>query len=325
VDATSRLRSLYVEPVSAPEYAEPPALELIDVFKIFRSGPTETVALRGLDLQVRPREMVAVVGPSGSGKSTMLAVASAMDVPSAGEVRVGGRSLARMSEPELARLRAEEIGVVFQSRNLWPTLSALENVAASTRLAGRPDADMRSREALARFGLDRRAGNTPDRISGGEQQRVAIAAAAARGPQIVLADEPTGELDAENESVVLEALRRLSDDYETSVVLVTHSASVADACAPAASVTVNGTLIVLPPASIGVETDTVEPSRATPESVAPTANVSVSPVASSGALTNGRRLTEPVVPASTSAVPSVATGGRLAGASTSTVTGADTT
>ena len=139
------------------------------------------MALRGLDLRVEPREMVAVVGPSGSGKSTMLSMGAAMDVPSAGDVRVAGRSLARMSESELAGLRAREIGIVFQSGNLWPTLSARENVAASARIAGAGgDAQSESRQALARFGLERRADHTPDRLSGGEQQRVAIAAVAAR-------------------------------------------------------------------------------------------------------------------------------------------------
>jgi putative ABC transport system ATP-binding protein len=229
-EATPRLGSLYVEPERTSEEATPPALELIDVFKIFRSGPAETVALRGFDLRVAAREMVAVVGPSGSGKSTMLSVAAAMDVPSAGDVRVGGRSLARMAESELARLRAREIGVIFQSGNLWPTLSAQENVAASARIAGARDAERRTQEALAGFGLERRAGNTPDRLSGGEQQRVAIAAVAARRPSLVFADEPTGELDAGNEAIVLDVLRKLRDDYEAAVVVVTHSPSIAETC-----------------------------------------------------------------------------------------------
>src|SRR5262249_59641911 len=110
-------------------------IELIDVFKIFRSGPTETVALRGLDLRVERREIVALVGPCGSGKSTALAIGAAMSLPSAGEVRVDGRSLARLSEVELAELRAKWIAVIFQSGNLWPTLSTQENVLASVRLA----------------------------------------------------------------------------------------------------------------------------------------------------------------------------------------------
>jgi putative ABC transport system ATP-binding protein len=231
MEAAPRAKSLYVEPERPLLDAEPAALELIDVFKIFRSGPTETVALRGLDLAVAPREMVAVSGPSGSGKSTMLSVAAAMDVPSAGDVRIDGRSLARLGELELARIRGGEIAVVFQSDNLWPTLTARENVAACVRLAGL-DRDPRDAadEALAIFGLEPRARHTPDRLSGGEQQRVAIAAAAARRPRIVLADEPTGELDAANEGIVLDTLRMLRDAYQSAVVVVTHSPRVAAAC-----------------------------------------------------------------------------------------------
>jgi putative ABC transport system ATP-binding protein len=231
VEAACRLSSLYVEPESPPLDAEPPVLELIDVFKIFRSGAAETVALRGLDLAVAPREMVAVAGPSGSGKSTMLSIAAAMDVPSAGDVRVDGRSLARLDESELARIRGKDIAVVFQSDNLWPTLTARENIAACGRLADlNRNPSEAADEALAIFGLERRAGHTPDMLSGGEQQRVAIAAAAARRPRIVLADEPTGELDAENETVVLDTLRMLRDTYQSAVVVITHSPRVAEEC-----------------------------------------------------------------------------------------------
>ncbi len=231
MEAASRLSSLYVEPERPPANAQPPALELIDVFKIFNAGSTETVALRGLSLEVQPREMVAVVGPSGSGKSTMLSIAAAMDVPSAGEVRMDGRSLARLDEVELARIRASEIAVVFQSDNLWPALTARETVAACARLAGIDrDSPKAAAESLAIFGLEGRAQNTPDRLSGGEQQRVAIAAAAARRPRLVLADEPTGELDADNEAIVLDALRKLRDAYQAAVVLITHSKQVAGAC-----------------------------------------------------------------------------------------------
>jgi putative ABC transport system ATP-binding protein len=231
MEAAPRLSSLYVEPERPPADAEPPALELLDVFKIFNAGSTETVALRGLSLEVKPREMVAVIGPSGSGKSTMLSIAAAMDVPSAGEVRVDGRSLARLDQDELAHIRASEIAVVFQSDNLWPTLNARENVAASVRLADLArDPHEAADETLAIFGLEKRSGNTPDRLSGGEQQRVAIAAAAARRPHLVLADEPTGELDAQNEAIVLDTLRRLRDTYQSSVLLITHSQRVAFEC-----------------------------------------------------------------------------------------------
>ncbi len=231
MEAGSRLSSLYVEPERpAPEVA-PPAVELIDVFKIFNAGATETVALRGLSLEVAPQEMLAVIGPSGSGKSTMLSLAAAMDVPSAGEVRIDGRSLARLGEGELAGIRADQVAIVFQADNLWPTLTALENVTASVRIAGVDrDPNEAAIETLAIFGLETRAHNTPDRLSGGEQQRIAIAAAAARRPRLVLADEPTGELDTRNEAIVLDTLRMLRDTFQATVVLITHSEQVAGAC-----------------------------------------------------------------------------------------------
>jgi putative ABC transport system ATP-binding protein len=226
------MRSLYVEPERAVESIAWPALELRDVFRIFRSGPVETVALRGLDLRVDAGQFVAVLGPSGCGKSTLLHLAAGMDRASAGEVRVAGRSLGVLREEELAALRAREIAVVLQSGNLWSALSALENVALCVRLAGR-DGRGRTRgealEALERFGLRDRAGHRPHALSGGEQQRVAIAAAAARRPALVLADEPTGELDAANEAVVLDALRRLRDDDGVTLLAVTHSEHVAAA------------------------------------------------------------------------------------------------
>ena len=222
------MKSLYREPERKSAEIEFGALEFHDVFKIFRSGPAETVALRGLELRIEPRELVAVFGPSGSGKSTMLHLAAALDEPSAGEVRVFGRSLARLGEPELAAFRARELAIVFQRGNLWPTLTARENVALALRLAGRRrriDAAVdRAIDAFdLRSGEDRRAAV----LSGGEQQRVAIASAAAREAPLVLADEPTAELDERNEECVLDALARLRRDFGSTVVVVTHSARVA--------------------------------------------------------------------------------------------------
>jgi putative ABC transport system ATP-binding protein len=222
------IRSLWREPERVEQVVWP-ALQLHDVFKIFRSGPVETVALRGLELRVERGELVAVLGPSGCGKSTMLMLAAALDQPSAGEVRVGQRSLQRLDEDELARYRAREVALVFQSDNLWPTLSARENVAAALRLAGRRRPAAHADEALARFGLGSRGRHRAGALSGGEQQRVAIAAAYARQAPLVLADEPTGELDARNEQVVLDSLRQLRDERDTTVILVTHSARVAAA------------------------------------------------------------------------------------------------
>ena len=226
---TAPVRSLWREPERAPEQIEWPALQFHDVFKIFRSGPVETVALRGLDLRVERKELVAVLGPSGCGKSTLLSLAAALDQPSAGEVRAGERSLARLNEDELARYRARDLALIFQSENLWSGLPARENVALSLRLSGHEDPNSAAEDALAAFGLGSRTGQRVGSLSGGEQQRVAVAAAAARRAPLVLADEPTGELDAANESIVLEALRQLRDDRSSTIVVVTHSRRVAAA------------------------------------------------------------------------------------------------
>ncbi|HEV3230538.1 MAG TPA: ATP-binding cassette domain-containing protein [Solirubrobacteraceae bacterium] len=222
------MRNLYVEPERPPEALEWPALEFHDVFRIFRSGPVETVALRGLDLRVERAEFVAVLGPSGSGKSTFMALAGALDVPSAGDVRVFGQSLARLGEAELARLRARDLAIVFQSDNLISTLSAHANVALSVELAGVEQPAAAASRALAQFGLAERATHRADSLSGGEQQRVAIAAAAARNASVVLADEPTGELDEANETLVIDALEALRTQYSSAVVVVTHSRVVAE-------------------------------------------------------------------------------------------------
>ena len=220
-------RSLWQEPERQPEQLDWPALEFRDVFKIYRSGPVETVALRGLELSVERGGLVAVLGPSGCGKSTMLALAAALDQPSAGEVRIGGRSLQRLDELELATYRARDVAIVFQSGNLWPSLSARENVVACLRLSGHQDPDHEAEESLRALGLANRARHRVGALSGGEQQRVAIAAAHARRAPLVLADEPTGELDAGNEGRVLEALARLRADRESTVIVVTHSPRVA--------------------------------------------------------------------------------------------------
>jgi putative ABC transport system ATP-binding protein len=218
--------SLYREPEVQDEIAWG-ALELRDVFRIYRSGPAETVALRGLDLRIEPRELVAVFGPSGSGKSTMLHLAGGLDRPSAGEVRAFGRSLAVLSEHDLAAYRAREVAVVFQSDNLFSWLSARSNVELSAALGGKRSRDAAD-QALDAFGLAARVHVRAGQLSGGEQQRVAIAAAAIRQAPLVLADEPTAELDEANERLVLDALHRLRDDFGSTVVVVTHSTAIAE-------------------------------------------------------------------------------------------------
>ena len=223
------IRSLYREPEARPTVTAP-ALELNDVFRIFRSGDVETVALRGLSLRVEWCEVVAVFGPSGSGKSTFMHLAAGLDVPSAGDVRAFGRSLTRLGDDELARYRARDVAIVFQSDNLWPVLTAHENVVSALRLrrgarCGGPSAH----HARGSWGSPTASAIAPAELSGGEQQRVAIASAAARRAPLVLADEPTGELDLANERIVLDALLRLRDEFESTVVIVTHSPRVAEA------------------------------------------------------------------------------------------------
>jgi putative ABC transport system ATP-binding protein len=225
----AELGSLYREPEVEQPPLEWPVLEMHDVFKIYRSGAVETVALRGVDIEVRRGQLVAILGPSGCGKSTLLALAAGLDRVSAGDVRSFGRSLIAQSEDELAEYRASGVGIVFQSNNLWPTLTAEENVVAALRLGAVESPVERARKALDEFGLGKRRGHRAMALSGGEQQRVAIAAAVAREAPLILADEPTGELDAANQQVVLTALRRLPGEHGCAVVVVTHSKIVAGA------------------------------------------------------------------------------------------------
>ncbi len=223
------MRSLYREPEAGIEPIDWPALELHDVFRIYRSGPVETVALRGVSLEIGRGEFVAIRGPSGCGKSTLLALAAGLDRPSAGDVRAFGSSLALLSDAELARYRASRLGIVFQSANLWETLTARESVELTLQLAGVKQARQAAAEALAALGLRKRFEHRMAMLSGGEQQRVAIAAAVARRAALVLADEPTGELDTGNERTVLEALAALPREHECAVLVVTHSDAVAGA------------------------------------------------------------------------------------------------
>jgi putative ABC transport system ATP-binding protein len=223
------VRTLYREPERLEQLSFG-ALEFHDVFKIFSNGPVETVALRGLEMRVEPHELVALHGPSGSGKSTALHLAAGLDAPSAGEVRSFGQSLARFGEAELADYRARQVAIVFQSGNLWSELSVRDNVALTLRLSGRRrGVGAAVDRALAVFDLQSRETQRAGSLSGGEHQQVAIAAAAAREAPLVLADEPTAELDARSEQTVLRSLRRLRDELATTVVVVTHSPRIAEA------------------------------------------------------------------------------------------------
>jgi ABC-type lipoprotein export system ATPase subunit len=198
-----------------------------DVFRIFRSGPVETVALRGASMQIEAGEFVALVGPSGSGKSTLLHIAAGLEEPSAGTVEVAGEPFAGLDDEGLLRMRRRLVGVVFQRDNLWAHLTALQNVALGGQLARRPDAIQRSRQLLEDLGLANRADNRPSALSGGEQQRVAVAAALVNEPALLLADEPTGELDRASEGLVLDVLETARARHGCALMIVTHSEEVA--------------------------------------------------------------------------------------------------
>ena len=199
-------------------------LELRDAGKVYRQGRREVHAVRGVSLTVRPGEIVALVGPSGSGKSTLLHLLGGLDRPTTGAALFDGRDLATFTDDELTLLRRDRIGHVFQFFNLLPTLTAAENVALPLLLGGtsRDEAMSRAAEGLAAVGLADRTDHLPDEMSGGEQQRAAVARALAVRPRVLLADEPTGNLDSASGGEVLEVLRSMTASGERSVVMVTH-------------------------------------------------------------------------------------------------------
>ncbi|HLF57142.1 MAG TPA: ABC transporter ATP-binding protein [Thermoanaerobaculia bacterium] len=202
-------------------------LELRQVTKRLRSGERELTIVDAVDLAVAPGEFLAVLGPSGSGKSTLLGLAAGLDRPSSGEVLIDGQPIHALSEDELARLRRGRIGFVFQSFQLLGNLTALENVLLPLELAGRAGAARRAAELVAEVGLGERGHHYPSQLSGGEQQRVALARAFAIEPALLLADEPTGNLDGATGAVVLDLLARLRAEHGSTLVLVTHDPEVA--------------------------------------------------------------------------------------------------
>ena len=186
--------------------------------------------LRDIELHVQRGEAVAILGPSGSGKSTLLGLLAGLDAPTAGEVELFGHSLGALDEDGRAVLRAGRVGFVFQSFQLIPGLSALENVMVPLELAEHPSPRARAREALERVGLGARAAHRPNELSGGEQQRVALARAFAPGPELLFADEPTGNLDGSTGERVIEQLFSLRAEHGSTLVLVTHDEAVAGRC-----------------------------------------------------------------------------------------------
>jgi ABC-type lipoprotein export system ATPase subunit len=204
-----------------------------DLFKIYKQDELEVVALRGLDLKVRRGELMAIVGASGSGKSTLLNILAGLDVPSAGRAFVGGRNLLTMTPADLVVYRRKEVGFVWQqtSRNVVPYLTAVQNVELPMILEGVEPGPARSRARLLleAVGLSHRLEAKPDRLSGGEQQRVAIAVALANDPPLLLADEPTGELDSQTASEIFGVFRSLNEQFGVTIMVVTHDPAISNA------------------------------------------------------------------------------------------------
>jgi putative ABC transport system ATP-binding protein len=205
-------------------------IRLEDVQLKLASAAGEVNILRGLNLAVERGETVGVAGPSGSGKSTMMMIIAGLERPSAGRVEVDGENLAAMSEDALARFRRQRIGIVFQAFHLIPTMTALENVAVPLEFARRADAFERAAEALAAVGLAHRLRHYPGQLSGGEQQRVALARAFAVEPGILLADEPTGNLDGETGRQVIDLMFDLAARQSSTLMLITHDPALAARC-----------------------------------------------------------------------------------------------
>jgi len=192
------------------------------------AGPVNI--LRGIDLSVAPGERIGIVGPSGSGKSTLLAVLGGLEGVSSGQVRVAGADLNKLKEDELALWRRQRIGIVFQAFNLIPTMTALENVMVPMELAGAADAEARAKAALAQVGLAERETHYPAQLSGGEQQRVALARAVAPKPALLLADEPTGNLDGSTGQTIIDLLFGEAARLNSTLVLITHDQALAERC-----------------------------------------------------------------------------------------------
>ncbi len=216
--------------MAKPMVPADPVVLLKDVHLKLESEAGPVNILKGISLDVGAGEKVGVVGPSGSGKSSMMMILGGLQPPSAGSVRVKGRELTSLGEDEMARFRRDEVGIVFQAFHLIPTMTALENVAIPLEFAGAPDAFDRARAGLEAVGLGHRLGHYPGQLSGGEQQRVALARAFAPEPALLLADEPTGNLDGDTGRKVIDLMFGMADRLGTTILLITHDPGLARQC-----------------------------------------------------------------------------------------------
>jgi len=204
-------------------------IKLQDITKVYPIGKRELTVLRGVTLQIKQGELVAIMGPSGSGKTTMLNLLGCLDVPTSGNYYLEDREVSRLNGRELARIRGQKIGFIFQTFNLLSRLSALANVELGMTYSGGVDRQ-RAIDALGKVGLSERIGHRPIELSGGEQQRVAIARAIVKNPSLFLADEPTGQLDSKSGAEVMSILTSLHKEQGITVVMVTHDATIAHYC-----------------------------------------------------------------------------------------------
>lgn len=203
-------------------------IRLTNISKTVQSGSEQLTILHALDLHIPRGQFVSVVGPSGSGKSTLLGLIAGLDAPTSGEIALNGQNITRMTEDQLAEFRGQYVGFVFQSFHLIPSLTAYENVLVPLEIMGRPNAVKRAQALLDEVGLHDRGHHYPSQLSGGEQQRIAIARAFANEPQILLADEPTGNLDSRNGTHIFDLLLNLNRERGTTLLLVTHDHQLAE-------------------------------------------------------------------------------------------------